>query len=86
MQAGTYAGFFPVCGVASAALSLPSELSNDVEEGLFNVDAVFGGCLDKVAAEFFCESLTLLGRDFALRDTVAFVSDEHHRGLAEHGS
>ena len=66
-------------------MSLPSELSNDVKEGLLDVDAVFGGCLDEVAAKFLCECLSLLGGDFAFGDTVAFVSDQHHRGLAEHG-
>ena len=66
-------------------MSLPSELSNDVKEGLLDVDAVFGGCLDEVAAKFLCECLSLLGRDFAFGDTVAFVSNQHHRGLAEHG-
>ena len=85
MVAGTCSRFFPVGRGTSTALSLPSELSNDVKEGLLDVDAVFGGCLDEVAAKFLCECLSLLGRDFPFRDTVAFVSNQHHRGLTEHG-
>jgi hypothetical protein len=65
-------------------VALSSELSDDVEEGFFYVDAVFGRGFDKVAAEVLGQCLSLLGGHLALGDAVALVANEHHRRLPEH--
>jgi hypothetical protein len=67
-------------------MTLSTKLPDDVEKGLFNVDTVLGRSLDEVAAKVFGQGLALLGRDFALGNAIALVSNQHDRGLAKDGS
>lgn len=60
-----------------ALVSLASKLADDFEKGLFHINAVLGRRLDKVTAEQLRQGAALLGRDLALGDAVALVSDEH---------
>lgn len=82
----THAWLFPIGRRTAATLvSLSAELPDYVEEGLFDIDAVFRRGFDKVTAQVFCQGLTFLCRYFTLSDAIAFVSDEHDRRLAEYG-
>ena len=75
-----------VGGHAAAALvALSPQLSYDVEEGLFDVDAVLCRRLDEVAAQVLGQGLSLLRRHLALGDAVALVSDKHDGRLTKHG-
>lgn len=63
--------------------SLLAQLSDDVEEGRFHVDAVFRRRLDELAVELFRKSAAFLCGDFSFRDAIALVADEHDRRWPE---
>lgn len=81
---GPFSRVFVVHG-ATALLSLPTELPDDVEEGLFDVDTILGRGLDKITAEVLCQGLSFLGGDFAFGDAVALVAHKHDWRMPEHG-
>ena len=60
-------------------LALAAEDADNVIESLFDIDAVLGRGLDKLAAELAGEGVTLLRRHLALGDAIALVADEHDR-------
>lgn len=60
-------------------LALAAKDADNVIEGLFDIYAVLGRGLDKLAAELAGEGVALLRRHLALGDTIAFVADEHDR-------
>ena len=81
-----YSRLFPVCRSATSALvSLSPELADDIKEGLLHVDAVLGRRFNKIAAEVFRQGLSLLRRNLAFGNAVAFVSNEHNGRLPKCG-
>lgn len=58
-------------------MALTTQDSYHVVKGLFDIDAVLGRRLDKLASEFPGQSVAFLGGHLALRHSVALVTDEH---------
>lgn len=73
----------PPCSRAAAGLwargrlSLAAKDSNHIVEGLFNIDAVFRGCLDEFASEFSGKCMSFLRGDLPFGHPVTLVADEH---------
>ena len=65
--------------------SLLAQLTDNVEEGCFHVDAVFRRRLNKLAVELFRKGAAFLCGDFSFSNAIALVADEHDRRWSEGG-
>lgn len=59
-------------------MTLATQDADHVVKGLFDIDAILGRGFDKLTTKLSGQGMAFLRGDFALRHSVALVSDQHY--------